>query len=197
MGGKLKINYFFFICDNMMDIRIKTLMGDSLNIPKKISVKEPTYYKYVREKIDKIIINNSYSKIDYDLLANGVIMKDHMIVKNSDITLVPKLATGYKMTMNERKMYIPVEKVKIRLLDKVERIEYPNVLLKRRDIYTDEKEERKVERMKKENIRTRKILDSLKRKREMKIRRRELRKNIKGFKRRKDNYCGFKWGFLL
>lgn len=178
-----------------MDIRIKTLMGDSLNIPKKISVKEPTYYKYVREKIDRIIINNSYSKIDYDLLANGEIMKDHMIVKNWDITLVPKVETGYKMSMNDRKMYIPLEKV--RLLDKVDRIEYPNFLLKRRDIYTDEKEEREVERMKKDNIRTRKILDDLKRKREMKRRRRELRKNIKGCRKRKDNYCGFKWGFLL
>ena len=69
----------------MIDIRIKTLMGNSLNIPQKISIKEPTYYKYVREKIDKIIIRNSYTKIDYDLLANGKVMKDHMEVKIFDL----------------------------------------------------------------------------------------------------------------
>ena len=180
-----------------MDIRIKTLMGDNLNIPKKISVKDQTYYKYVRQEIDRIILNNSYSKIDYDLLANGEIMMEHMIVKNSVITLVPKLETGYKMTMNERKVYIPSEKVKISLLDKVNRIEYPNILLKTRDIYTDEKEEREREQMKKDNIRTKKILDDLKRKREKRRRKRELRKSVKVYRKRKDNYCGLKWGFLL
>jgi len=177
----------------MIDIKIKTLMGNSLNIPEKISIKKGTYYKYVREKIDMIILNNSYSKIDYDLLVNGEVMIDTMEVKGLDITLVPKLKTGYNMTMNERKVYIPVEKVKIRLLDKVDRIDYSNVLLKRRDIYTVEKEEREKERMRKDNIRTRKILDDLKRKREMKRFRRDCRKNIK----RTNNYCDFRWGFLL
>lgn len=176
-----------------MDIRIKTLMGDSLNIPKKISVKEKTYYKYVREKIDRIIINNSYIKIDYDLLSNGEIMRDHMIVKSFEITLVPKLETGYNMTMNSRKVYIPLDKVKLKLLDKVNKIEYPNVVLKRRDIYTIEKEERERACAIKDNMRTKRILDDLKRKREAKRDRKAERKRNK----KRINYCGFRFGFLL
>ena len=85
----------------------------------------------------------------------------------------------------------------VKFPDKRKRLEYPNIILKRRDIYSIEKEEREREQMRKDNMRTRKILDDLKKKREAKRKRRELRKNVKGFNRRKDNYCGFKWGFLL
>ena len=184
-----------------MDIRIKTLMGNSLHIPNKISVKEKTYYKYVREKINNIIIQNSYTIIDYDLLANGEIMRDHMEVKSFEVTLVPKLETGYNMTMNSRKVYIPLDKVKLKLLDKVKlklldkvnRIEYSNVVLKRRDIYTIEKEERELACARKDNMRTRRILDDLKRKREAK---RDRRARLKRNKKR-INYCGFRFGFLL
>jgi len=163
-------------------IGIKTLLGKSDIIPSHLRLLSPTRYVYIRKELDLIILNKNYSKIEYDLLTNGKKMEDYMEYIGGLVMLVPRIETGYKIDKEYRKIYIPLEKIEFRTITQGK----PRI--------TPENPIDKAKRLE-ENIRTRRVLDILRKRREEKKRKRKKKKRVDLNMR--SNYCGFNWGFLL
>ena len=172
-------------------IGIKTLLGKSNIIPSQLRLLSPTRYVYIRKELNNIILDNNYSKIEYDLLTNGKKMEDYKEYIGGIVMLVPKIETGYKIDKEYRKMYIPLGKIPLEKIP-LEKRQLGKIVLRKRPL---EKPIilNKVKRLE-ENIRTRCVLDMLNKKKKEKKRKRYLKRVDLNIKK---NYCGFKWGFLL
>ena len=167
---------------NYITILIKTLLGKSNIIPSQLTLLSPTIYGYIRKELDNIVLHNTYCKIEYDLITNGKIMYDYMEYIGGIIILVPKINTGYKISKECRKLYIPQRIMKFKEITNGKAI-----------VFNEPKRINKEKRLE-ENVRMRRVLDILSKKRREKKRKRYLKQvdlNIK------DTYCGFKRGFLL
>ena len=172
------------IDENYINIEIGSLMGNK-DLPKYLKLrKDRSRYKYIREKLDRWILENRHCKIDYNLLSNGKMMEDWMEYSNGKVIVVPKVETGFRVDKESRSVFIPMQK---RLVFKRRLLRLPAIKKKE---YID------IEKYKEDNIKTRNILNNLKKKRLEKKRRLEILKMRRKFKP-KDNYCGLKWGFLL
>ena len=166
-------------------IGIKTLLGKSDIIPSQLRLLSPTRYVYIRKELDNIILDNNYCKIEYDLLTNGKKMEDYMEYIGGIVMLVPRIETGYKIDKEYRKIYIPHENIEFRTITEGK----PRI--------TPGKPKQKIDKAKRleENIRTRRVLDMLSKRKKDKKRKRKKKKRVDLNMR--SNYCGFNWGFLL
>jgi hypothetical protein len=167
-------------------IGIKTLLGKSDIIPSHLRLLSPTRYVYIRKELDLIILNKNYCKIEYDLLTNGKKMEDYMEYIGGLVMLVPRIETGYKIDKEYRKIYIPLEKIEFRTITQGN-----PAITEGKPRITQGNPIDNVKRLE-ENIRTRRVLDILRKRREEKKRKRKNKKRVM-----RSNYCGFKWGFLL
>jgi len=159
--------------DNYKKIEIETLMGNDI-LPKYLEVLLPIRYIEIRRAIDKLILEKHYCKIEYDLLTNGEKKDDSCEYTSGKVLIMPKIGSGFKIDQESRVFYIPFEKPKClgnKSSNKSSNNETMKSISREKPILTIDSGWR-TSRSISENNKTRKILDMLKEKSDMKIKRR-------------------------